>query len=189
MVIEGWGAWDALQHDDYHRDDRWLQRGPRYLPASARHSRLFCSLGVGAALDTFTLLATMVVEGGLPGRLRRRWHSAYARDNRRIISSFAATAALGALLRASFNGSTYRSLSWTATRSACTQRWMRGQLAVEADASREDVLKRVGIERAWGLIAAVGTDAENVYAVLTARVLRPDLFIVGRAESEDATIS
>ncbi len=39
-----------------------------------------------------------------------------------------------------------------------------------------------------GLIAAVGTDAENVYAVLTARVLRPDLFIVGRAETEDATI-
>ena len=49
-------------------------------------------------------------------------------------------------------------------------------------------LKRVGIERARGLIAAVGTDAENVYAVLTARVLRPDLFIVGRAETEDATI-
>ena len=63
-----------------------------------------------------------------------------------------------------------------------------GALGVEADASREDVLKRVGIERARGLIAAVGTDAENVYAVLSARVLRPDLFIVGRAETEDATI-
>ena len=55
----------------------------------------------------------------------------------------------------------------------------------QADASREEVLKRAGIERARGLIAAVGTDAENVYAVLTARVLRPDLFIIGRAESED----
>src|SRR5207253_6157763 len=63
-----------------------------------------------------------------------------------------------------------------------------GALAVEADASREEVLKRVGIARARGLIAAVGTDAENVYAVLTARVLRPDLFIVSRAETEDATL-
>ena len=63
-----------------------------------------------------------------------------------------------------------------------------GALAVEADASREDVLKRVGIARARGFIAAVGTDAENVYAVLSARVLRPDLFIVGRAETEDATV-
>jgi voltage-gated potassium channel len=63
-----------------------------------------------------------------------------------------------------------------------------GALAVEADASREDVLKRVGIARARGLIAVVGTDAENVYAVLTARVLRPDLFIIGRAETDDATL-
>ena len=61
-----------------------------------------------------------------------------------------------------------------------------GATAVEADASREDVLRRVGIDRARGLIAAVGTDAENVYTVLTARVLRPDLFIIARIESPDA---
>jgi voltage-gated potassium channel len=61
-----------------------------------------------------------------------------------------------------------------------------GALAIEADASREDVLSKAGIARARGLIAAVGTDAENVYAVLSARVLRPDLFIVSRAEAEDA---
>src|SRR4029077_13409497 len=63
-----------------------------------------------------------------------------------------------------------------------------GGAAGEADARREDVLKRVGIDRARGLIAAVGTDAENVYAVMSARGLRPDLFIVSRAESEDATV-
>lgn len=60
-----------------------------------------------------------------------------------------------------------------------------GILAVEADASREEALKRVRIDQARGLIAAVGTDAENVYAVLTARVLRPDLFIVELATSSD----
>jgi voltage-gated potassium channel len=58
-----------------------------------------------------------------------------------------------------------------------------GYLAVEADASSEDVLRRVRIDRARGLIAAVSTDAENVYAVLTARLMRPDLY---RAETEDA---
>src|SRR5439155_11802207 len=42
--------------------------------------------------------------------------------------------------------------------------------------------------RGRGLIAAVGTGAENVYTVLSARVLRPDLFIVGRAETDDATL-
>ena len=61
-----------------------------------------------------------------------------------------------------------------------------GFLAVEADASSEQVLKRVRIERARGFIAAVSTDAENVYAVLTARLLKPDLYIIGRAETDDA---
>jgi voltage-gated potassium channel len=62
----------------------------------------------------------------------------------------------------------------------------QGFVAVEADASSEDVLRRVHIGRARGLVAAVSTDAENVYAVLSARLLRPDLFIVGRAETDDA---
>jgi voltage-gated potassium channel len=61
-----------------------------------------------------------------------------------------------------------------------------GFVAVEADASNEEVLRRVQIGRARGLVAAVSTDAENVYAVLSARLLKPDLFIVGRAETEDA---
>jgi voltage-gated potassium channel len=62
----------------------------------------------------------------------------------------------------------------------------RGFLAVEGDASREETLKQLGIDRARGLVAAVGTDAENVYAVLTARVLKSDLFIIARAEGEDS---
>jgi len=62
----------------------------------------------------------------------------------------------------------------------------RGWLSVAADASQEEVLRRVGIHRARGLIAAVGTDAENVYTVLSARVMRPDLFIIARVESDDA---
>jgi voltage-gated potassium channel len=62
----------------------------------------------------------------------------------------------------------------------------QGFLAVEADASNEEVLRSVRIDRARGFVAAVSTDAENVYAVLSARLLKPDLFIVGRAESDDA---
>jgi voltage-gated potassium channel len=61
-----------------------------------------------------------------------------------------------------------------------------GMMVVEADATREEILKQAGIDRAKGLIAAVGTDAENVYTVLSARVLNPNLFIVGRAEGEDS---
>jgi voltage-gated potassium channel len=48
-------------------------------------------------------------------------------------------------------------------------------------------LARVGIERANGLIVTTGDDANNLYIVLSARVLKSDLYIVSRAV-DDASI-
>ena len=55
---------------------------------------------------------------------------------------------------------------------------------VEGDANEDAVLQTAGIERAHGLVAALSKDADNVYAVLTARELNPTLRIVARAEDE-----
>lgn len=55
---------------------------------------------------------------------------------------------------------------------------------VEGDATHDDLLKHVGIERAQGLISVLPTDAENLYVVLSARELNPNLFIVARAGEE-----
>jgi voltage-gated potassium channel len=57
-----------------------------------------------------------------------------------------------------------------------------GYYFINGDATREDILLEAGIERARGLIAVVSTDADNVYVVLTARSLNPNLFIVARGE-------
>lgn len=61
-----------------------------------------------------------------------------------------------------------------------------GALAVQGDAAVEDVLRQAGIERARGLVACAKTDADNVFIVLTARSLRPDLTIVARADFEES---
>ncbi len=61
-----------------------------------------------------------------------------------------------------------------------------GYYFVAGDATREEVLQEAGIERAQGLVAVVSSDADNVYIVLTARSLRPDLYIVARAEEMGA---
>lgn len=52
------------------------------------------------------------------------------------------------------------------------------------DVTNDDVLREAGIMRAHSLIAAIDTDAENVYVTLSARALRPDLIIVARARTE-----
>jgi voltage-gated potassium channel len=59
-------------------------------------------------------------------------------------------------------------------------------LHVLGDASNDEVLERAGIRRARALISAVDSDERNVYIVLTARTLRPDLYIVARSSHPDS---
>ncbi|MFA5079001.1 MAG: potassium channel protein [Dehalococcoidia bacterium] len=61
-----------------------------------------------------------------------------------------------------------------------------GCLAIMDDATKHDVLKRAGIEKARGMITAFGDDAYNTYAVLTAREINPMMTIIGRANNSDA---
>ena len=49
------------------------------------------------------------------------------------------------------------------------------------EATIEDNLLKAGIKRASNLIAALGTDADNVFLVLLAKGLNPDLYVVARA--------
>ena len=59
-------------------------------------------------------------------------------------------------------------------------------LMLVGDATQEQTLRQVHIERARGLVAATTTDATNLYIVLTARGLNPRLQIIARASEEDA---
>ncbi len=61
-------------------------------------------------------------------------------------------------------------------------------LFIQGDATRDEVLKKAGISSAKGLITAVTMDAENVFIVLTARGINPDLFILARASEEGAEV-
>jgi len=59
-----------------------------------------------------------------------------------------------------------------------------GVLYVNGDAADEVNLLKAGITRARGLVAALGTDADNVFLVLSARQLAPELNITARATRE-----
>jgi voltage-gated potassium channel len=61
-----------------------------------------------------------------------------------------------------------------------------GRLHLEGDASKEDILKQAGIERARGLVSAVDSDERAVYIVLAARAFNPNLYIVARAGRPDS---
>ncbi|HEX8649298.1 MAG TPA: potassium channel protein [Pyrinomonadaceae bacterium] len=62
----------------------------------------------------------------------------------------------------------------------------RGTHVLVRDATLEETLREAGVEHARGLAACLPDDAENVYVVLTARGLNPNLHIVARAAEEQA---
>jgi voltage-gated potassium channel len=57
-------------------------------------------------------------------------------------------------------------------------------LCIEMDATSEEALLAAGIMNAKGIATAVNSDANNVFITMTAKSLRPDIFVLARASEE-----
>ncbi len=62
----------------------------------------------------------------------------------------------------------------------------KGWFYIHGDATDDFVLQNAGIDRAKSLAAALPSDADNVYVVLTARMLNPEFQIIARASDDKA---
>ncbi len=56
---------------------------------------------------------------------------------------------------------------------------------ISGDATRDEVLARVNLEKARGLAAVLGSDADNLFIVLSARLINPKLKIIARANRDE----
>jgi voltage-gated potassium channel len=185
IVIEGWPPWDAF----YMTITTVATVGYREVHELSRAGQVFTVglivCGVSTVLYTFTALMTLLVEGAVHRRFRQRRLQQMLDDlsGHYIVCGYGR---IGSIIAEEFRRQNVPFVIIERDNARLQAALEAGVVAVEADASDEEVLKRVRIDRARGFIAAVGSDAENVYAVLTARLLKPDLFILGRAETEDA---
>lgn len=59
-------------------------------------------------------------------------------------------------------------------------------LYIDGDATNEDVLTQAGIKKAKALTALLATDADNLYLVMTVKMLAPSLFVLSKANAEEA---
>jgi voltage-gated potassium channel len=185
MLIEGWGLWDSV----FMTVTTITTVGYQEVHPLSRSGEIFTVAlilgGVGTFFYSFTLFLTLIVEGNLAERWERRRRNRMldALANHFIVCGYGR---IGQTIAREFARQSIPFVIIERDLERMQAAMDAGYLAVEADASSEDVLRRVQIGKARGFIAAVGTDAENVYAILTARLLKPDIFIVGRAETEDA---
>jgi voltage-gated potassium channel len=184
-VIEGWSLWDSA----FMTIITVSTVGYGYVHPLSRAGELWTAFvliaGIATLYYTAFVLMALVVDGGLHrGFAQRRFRRMLDElTNHFIVCGYGR---IGSTIVEEFRRQRVPYVVIDRDAEKVHAIIAGGGIAVEADASREDVLKRVGLDRARGLIAAVSTDAENVYTVLTARVLRPDLFIIARVESDDA---
>jgi voltage-gated potassium channel len=138
-------------------------------------------VGVGIALYTLGVIIETLLEGHLPEVFGRR------RMERKItgMSDHVVVCGLGRVGRA-----IARDLAAMGGRPVIVD---NDPLRVEnlpypallGDATDDDVLDRAGVGRARALVAALDTDAGNLFVTLSARALRPKLFIVARVRLEE----
>jgi voltage-gated potassium channel len=142
--------------------------------------------GVGTALYTLTMLIEVIVEGHLGEEMERR------RMDRQIheLRGHVVVCGWGRVGRAAARelheaGRDVVVIDSDPERGATVP---RPYLHIVGDASDDDVLRRAGIDHAVALVAAVETDAVNLFITLSGRALRKDLMIVARAR-EEASVS
>jgi voltage-gated potassium channel len=185
VFIEDWNAWDAV----YMTVTTVATVGYREVHplsfAGQAFTLVLVLVGVSTALYTFSAFATVVVEGGWSKYLEhlRNTRMINSLSDHYVVCGFGR---IGSIVANEFKRQKTPYVIVERSADRVREAIAQGHPAVEGDASHEETLKGLGIERARGLVAAVGTDAENVYAVLTARVLKSDLFIIARAEGEDS---
>jgi len=61
-------------------------------------------------------------------------------------------------------------------------------LYIEGDATQDEILISAGLERSKAFIATLPNDAHNVFVVLTARQLNPNITIISRASEDNADV-
>jgi voltage-gated potassium channel len=137
-------------------------------------------VGVGTTLYALSVLIETLVEGQLQDLLgRRRMHRAIAELHDHVIICGWGRVGRSIADDLAAAGRPVVVIDLDAERLATTE-----HPTILGDATEDAVLREAGIERAGALVAAVDSDAANLFVTINARALRPDLFIVSRVRSE-----
>jgi voltage-gated potassium channel len=139
-------------------------------------------IGVGTALYTFSVVLEMLLEGHLSelfGRRKMERRIGAMRGHVIVCGWGRVGRAIGAELTAA--GADLVVVDIDPTRIADAD-----VPTLVGDASEDRILEAAGLLHARALVAALDTDAGNLFVTLSARSLRPDIFIVARARIEES---
>jgi voltage-gated potassium channel len=184
-LIEGWSILDSL----YVTAQTVTTVGfgdlaPRTIRGRA-FATVFMLVGVGIVLYALTSAVQSIVQSEMVATFGRRRLS---RKMSKLRNHFIICGAgrVGSHLIRSLQGSDETFIVIESNAQKVSQLLDFGIAVLVRDATLEESLIEAGVENAKGLAASLPNDADNVYVVLTARDLNPDIHIVARAAEEQA---
>ena len=181
MVIEGWSFMDSLFMTVTTVTTVGYGEVHDLTPRGEIFTIVLLILGVGTILYLLSALAKIVLEGELTqiigrSRLERRIKDlndhyivcGYGRMGKTVVKELAS------------NGVDIIIIEKEPVDTALKDEYV----IIEGDTTKDNVLLQAGIERAYGLVSVLPTDAENLFVVLSARGLNQNLLIFTRAGEE-----
>jgi voltage-gated potassium channel len=183
MVIEGWNFRDSLFMTVTTLTTVGYGEVHDLTPAGEIFTIVLLTLGVGTILYLLSALAKIVLEGELKQIIGRSRLERKIKDlkNHYIVCGY------GRMGRTVVKELLSKGLNIIVIEKGPVDVGEKEDIILlEGDATNDEVLQSAGIERAQGLISVLPTDAENLFVVLSARVLNPGLLIYTRAGDESS---
>jgi voltage-gated potassium channel len=179
MALEGWTLLESLYMTIITLSTVGFSEVRPLSPAGRIFTAILILAGVGAVAWLFAAISQYIISGELTGSLRK------ARMQQRIdaLSGHYVICGFGRVGQQVL-------LDLLSKNQQCVIVEQSGDamgdapprtLSVVGDAADDDVLRQAGIDRAAGLVVATGDDATNLFVVLSAHTLKPDLPLVARA--------
>ncbi|OGN86767.1 MAG: hypothetical protein A2158_07160 [Chloroflexi bacterium RBG_13_46_14] len=184
-IIEGWGVLDSV----FMTITTITTVGYREVHPLSDGGRIFTIFlilgGMGSAFYTLTGVITYIIEGNLGATWGKRvmGNKISQLKEHFILCGFGR---VGEEIASIFKEEEVPFVVIDNRPECATRAEQAGYLYIVGDATSDEILKQAGIEKARGLVAALGSDTDNTYITLSARGLFPSLFITARASDHEA---
>ncbi|MGB8658099.1 MAG: potassium channel protein [Candidatus Zixiibacteriota bacterium] len=184
-LVERWTLLDSLYMTTITLSTVGFAEVHPLSPSGKVFTMILVVTGVGGAAYTVSILGRMILEGEIKRLLGRRKMEKGLKElkDHYIVSGFGRVGR--SIARELFS----REVPFVVidkNPQRIEQAEQDGFLFIQGDSTADQTLIDAGILRAKGLITAVLNEADNVFIVLSARQLNPQIFITARAESDEA---
>lgn len=185
MLIEGWGLMDSIYMTFITLSTVGFKEVYDLSTAGRVFTIFLIICGTGTMLYTVSTIVQSLLEGNLASILGRRLMKGKISNlkNHVILCGYGK---VGKEVARVFQSEGTPFVIIEADEQASALATKNGFLVVNMNATNDEALKEAGVMDAQSLVSALGSDADNLYVTLSAKSLKPDIFIVSRVDSEES---